>query len=565
MISFIYSKVDSAGLRYAKVKNDHRSALTNQIPEEEINNFKNTYLLLNDYKIEPQEISSSNTLICGGKEYAIDDVKTKLQIFTENATYRHNGLSSNIPESNIYQTENTKEIVTVVKNSQQEVELLSVSNKISKETASVSIISPKYPGIFAEVGESDYDYDEINNQFQLDQSEEHNDTERNLSNSFQTQSRQRKTEAVCSSYKVVELAAAYESSFCKYYGGKEGADQRIKLIIAGVNDKYKMHACIKVRLSHLEGYCDSNSDPYKKLNSNLSGCSGDGLLDDVGRYWKKNREDIPRDVMHLFTGTGFKDEKYNIVGCATTGTICNSGRAFGVNHITYNRSVNLQAVLVAHELGHNLGARHYDDEHGFIMNSSIQKASNGFFEGTVQRIEDTISQTSCIHKELPQSPPPVSTTFSPSISGTKLEDGRVSIDIKNIDAPETNENKNRMILVVKGAVNAAINNEKINMIFSDHKLIKVETDDNLYNYNFVVKANMHCDGGCDIGKEVKDSIKINFEKNFDTEMRKAADDNQIKHLFRNAQVDINSFTYSSLPKVACRNTMQSLIKRFMSI
>ena len=362
-------------------------------------------------------MSSSNTLTCQGKTYAIDDIKTKLQIFTENATYRHNGFSSEIPESNIYQREDTEETITVVKNLQQEVELVTVSNKISKETVSLNIISPSHPRIFAQVEESDYDYNEINKIFNYDQSDDHNNTERNLSNSFQTQSRQRKTEAVCSSYKVVELAAAYESSFCKHYGGKDAANQRVQSIIAEVNDKYKMHACMKVKLSHLEGYCDSNSDPYKGFRLNRSGCTNDGgLLDDVEEYWNKNRNDVHRDAMHLFSGTHF-DDGYS--GCASTMSIC-TNKAYGVSRIRRNESVNLQALLVAHELGHILGASHYDNEKGFIMNSAIGSDSKGFSDESINVMNYVMSRTSCIHDERaqPQLTPPA--IYSPTTTNCKI-------------------------------------------------------------------------------------------------------------------------------------------------
>lgn len=529
-------------------------------------------------------MSSSNTLLCQNKIYAIEDVKTKLQIFTENATYWHNGIPRNIPESNIYQKEDTEEIVTVVKNVQQEVELVTISNKILSETTSLSIISPKYPRIFAEVQESDYDYDELNKKFHYGESEEHNDIERNLSNLFQIQSGERRAEVACSSYRVVELAVAYESSFCKHYGGEEGANQRVNWIIAGVNNLYKKHACIKVRLSHLEGHCDSNIDPYKQyVDMYRSGCGNEGLVDGVREYWNENRRHIHRDVMHLFSGTKLESDG-KTVGCAYTGTICNSF-AYGVNHISYTESASLQAGLVAHELGHNLGADHYDGEKGYIMNGNINIGSKGFSDDSIKAMDHEISRTTCVHDDLIQSQPTPSPIHSPSSSY-----GRISVDIRDIDYPGTSENENRMLLVVKDAANGAINNENRNMRLSDYNLKKIEKGDKSYQYNFAVQSNIPCAGDCDIAKEVTETIKYDFEKNFDVEMKKAADYYEVNHLFRYAHVDITTIEYtkgptnptpspSSSPKVTlyptinwedqdpslCRNKIQSLIKRFLSI
>ena len=224
-------------------------------------------------------------------------------------------------------------------------------------------------------------------------------------------------------------------------------------------------------------------------------------------------------------------------------------------------------------------------------------------EGKEYAIDDIKTKLQVFTEKAPtqshSTPSPTPTPTPSPISEIKHEKGRVSINIKNINAPGTNQNKKKMVLLVEDAANAAINNEKINMRLSDHKLEKIETDDELYNYNFAVAvdSNMLCVGSCDIVEEVIEFIMIKFEKNFDAAMKKAADDYQVKDLFRNAQVDINSFAYSSTlfsnstpspsssPKRALqektlyptlrwdpnaddcrnRNTMQSLIKRFLSM
>ena len=527
-------------------------------------------------------MSSSDTLLCQNKIYSIEHIKTKHQIFTDNATYSHNNIPRDIPESHIYQKEDTEEIVTVVKNIQQEVELVTISNKILSETISLTMISPKYPRIFAEVKESDYDYDELNRKFRYDESEEHNYIDRHLSNLFQTPNKERNAEETCSSYKVVELAVAYESSFCKHYGGKEGANQRVAKIIAGVNNLYKNHVCMKVRLSHLEGYCDSNIDPYKQyVDMHLSGCDHESLVHYVGDYWNENRRNIHRDAMHLFSGTKLDGK---IVGCALKQTICNLAGAYGVSHITFTESESLQAGLVAHELGHNLGASHYEDESGYIMYGDIGIGSKGFSDESLNAIRFALSRTTCIHDESQPTPSP-----TPPMISNETKYCRFFVDITDINPPQTSVNVDSMVDVMKDATNAAINNEDINMSFRDYKLEKKEKEssDKLYNFNFAVQSNMPCAGSCDIVNKTKETIKNDFEKNFDEEMKKAADIYEVTHLFRHAYVDVTTSVYTSkaitttspspTPKQTfyptriwknptpslCRNKIQSLINLFL--
>jgi Metallo-peptidase family M12 len=159
----------------------------------------------------------------------------------------------------------------------------------------------------------------------------------------------------CPSFQVIEIAIAFESRFCSFFGGSVPATNIVQTIIAETSAKYGQF-CKKVSLSHLEGHCNQAIDPYFNMFSG-NVCSGDvNLLDQFRTFWTDNRQSIRRDVAHLFHAFAHPSSQ---VGCAFTGVVCDELYGYGVDEITFggNDNQNLWAVLVAHELGHNAGAK----------------------------------------------------------------------------------------------------------------------------------------------------------------------------------------------------------------
>lgn len=82
-------------------------------------------------------------------------------------------------------------------------------------------------------------------------------------------------------------------------------------------------------------------------------CDRDGLLQNFQSSFGP-RPPTGCDVSHMFYGrSGFDG---GTIGCAFIGAICNF-ESYAVNHVGFNSAKNLQAVLVAHELGHNLAGK----------------------------------------------------------------------------------------------------------------------------------------------------------------------------------------------------------------
>ena len=305
----------------------------------------------------------------------------------------HNNHFDSLPPTNIYQKEDSDEIVTVIKNRNEEAQTVAIVNKSNRKTVQMSAISP---GVFATIQDDDYDFADINSKYHYKDSGIPIDLQ--LTQKTQTQSIIQQTP--CDSYKELEVAVVYESSFCSEQGSSSNADDKVTSLIAGVSMKFQQDGiCVKVVISHLEGNCDIINDPYREYMSlNLSGCDNTGVLQRVQGYWMNYRTDIPRDTVLFLSGTALEcTDAGCVVGCAFQGSLCTQTYGYAVHHITYIDDFNLQATLIAHELGHNCGADH-EGESGFIMNAGINAASNGFSSDSIQSMADTFASTQCLEE-----------------------------------------------------------------------------------------------------------------------------------------------------------------------
>ena len=123
------------------------------------------------------------------------------------------------------------------------------------------------------------------------------------------------------------------------------------------------------------------------------------LSDQFGPFMRNGAgSDIPfGGLAHLFTG---RDLNGGTIGIAYVGVLCNSGFGYGVNQNL--NSDTRSALVVAHELGHNFGARH-DDNPDFcpagtirgIMNSSINN-SEEFSQCSLDAMSDEVATAGCL-------------------------------------------------------------------------------------------------------------------------------------------------------------------------
>ncbi|CAB9525132.1 Rhs element vgr protein [Seminavis robusta] len=225
----------------------------------------------------------------------------------------------------------------------------------------------------------------------------------------------RQLQSGCSTTKIIELALAFDSSFCANKGGFDNAMASLATTVEGVSALYEGTTCFTIDLVYVEGFCSPDTDPYKPfVDLNQSGCGNSGLLDMFQAFWNNNRQSVQRDLAHFIGGTGLEcSDNGCVVGCAYVGVLCNNlGASYGVNYLTFSGNGALQNSLLAHEMGHNCGSNHdpTTSDKAYVMEPFVNSGADGF---------SSQSQTSFMGQNqacLTEASPPPAPTPLPTVS-----------------------------------------------------------------------------------------------------------------------------------------------------
>jgi hypothetical protein len=201
----------------------------------------------------------------------------------------------------------------------------------------------------------------------------------------------------------IELGTEADALFVDQTGGVDEANARIVSIVNAINGIYEFDLGLTNRIVFQRAW--DGDDPYTSSNS-------DTLLSQFRSDFLQNVA-TPTDDAVLFSGRDFES---TVVGRAYVSTTCSPNR-FGVNQF-YNQSDSITRLIVAHELGHNLGASHTTQG---IMAASINPAVT-FFSGTSQsQISSYVSSVSCLSQVETGGPPVIDPIGPQSVTeGTLL-------------------------------------------------------------------------------------------------------------------------------------------------
>ena len=184
--------------------------------------------------------------------------------------------------------------------------------------------------------------------------------------------------------------------------------------------------CIRIRLKGLD--VKEGGDEYKRIREQQGNrvCPADdtrlGLLGGVKVAYESSGglswPDPDADLVHVFYG-GPGEPGTNTIGCAYVGVLCYQTWGVGVSHVSYNdyRNTIHMRNLVAHEVGHNLGASHVSDASS-IMYWSIND-SGSFNDPSLTAIHKCVNGDGCRNSCLNfQARQPLVTAPTPSTTTT---------------------------------------------------------------------------------------------------------------------------------------------------
>ncbi|HEV2707510.1 MAG TPA: M12 family metallo-peptidase [Pyrinomonadaceae bacterium] len=190
----------------------------------------------------------------------------------------------------------------------------------------------------------------------------------------------------------IELATEADYEFVSTAGGSSAANAEILSLLNLVDGVYQNDLGISFSVVYQHTWA-TPEDPYTTADSSA-------LLREFQGYWNSNQTAVSRDLAHLWTG---RDLNGDIIGTAFIASLCQTPlRAYGLSQRVSDISIKID--LTAHEIGHNLGASHPDQETPAVtacVNTIMQSrvgSSRSFCQFSRDQIADYVNNNaaSCL-------------------------------------------------------------------------------------------------------------------------------------------------------------------------
>ena len=216
---------------------------------------------------------------------------------------------------------------------------------------------------------------------------------------------------------VVDVATEADYEYVQKMGGAVAANRNIEGILNHVEGAFQYELLVQLRISFQHAW-DTEENPY-------TGTTLSRLLTELYSYWTENFA-VARDadILHLWTGKSILERRGK-----AGGRVCTGPDGFAAISVSEHQNHNMLAnySIPAHEIGHNLGASHPDEQnppidtcYGTIMISTTGKVT--FCQFSRDEIAEHLAlHNSCLHTQpITLQPPSGLTAAAASATGINL-------------------------------------------------------------------------------------------------------------------------------------------------
>ncbi len=220
--------------------------------------------------------------------------------------------------------------------------------------------------------------------------------------------------------RVLQISIVIDSRFNEFYKG-QGLSKAIS-VINEVDGLYQEQFGLGVQLRSAI-LLDPNNDPFLELDGNL-----ETVLREFRLYTQENKSfSDGLGLLHLFSGAYDNDQ---IIGLSWIDTVCHSENY----NVSVSTPFSAQMILAAHEMGHNLGAKHDDSksceiEYDKVMWPSISRRTEQEFSSCSKNAVSRALSASCNLDNID-----LSVVLELNSKPEESESRRVSIIVNNNDA-----------------------------------------------------------------------------------------------------------------------------------
>ena len=188
----------------------------------------------------------------------------------------------------------------------------------------------------------------------------------------------------------IDIGQVADFEFTSANGGDSGAAAEIVTRMNIVDGIYSQQIGVQINVPLIDTFNDIN-DPFTESDASL-------LIDEVATYRDTTPAQNALGLTHLWTG---RDLDGSTVGIAFENVLCRQRVGAGLSE--GNIAANFDAIIAAHEIGHNFGAPHdgvpgpcESEPQTFIMAPSVGANVTAFSQCSVDIMVANAAQASCI-------------------------------------------------------------------------------------------------------------------------------------------------------------------------